>query len=280
VSGYTDLEMTVRGETEPNATVRVSNLPENPTVTADEEGQFEVTVGLLPGSNVIQLVASDPATDRDSEMVERTVLVVTDAASPSAAPVALTLASPAEGTTVTGPVPVTGTAAPNAEIIVSMTLVKSPTPRFQIVDGSGQPVALQPTSPAPPEPLTLTADATGAYAGELGLKPGGWQLAVSADGGEPVMRRVNVAAPRGLRALIVLAGAASYLEVEEDGTPIDGVWGTIASPGDRVDMAASNELRILAGNAGAVRVTINGIDIGAMGGSGAVVEWRITPAEG
>jgi hypothetical protein len=213
-------------------------------------------------------------------MVERTVLVVTDAASPSAAPVATTLSSPADGATVRGPVPIAGTAAPNAEVIVSATLVRSPTPRFRIIDGSGQPVALEPASPAPPEPITLTADATGAYAGELGLRPGGWQLSVSADGGEPVTTRVNVTAGDGLRALIVLAGAASYLEVEEDGTPVTNVSGTIASPGDRVDMKAEDDLRILAGNAGAVRVTINGIDIGAMGGSGDVVEWRITPAEG
>ena len=41
VNGYTKLEMTVRGVTEPNASVKVSNLPENPTVVADAEGRFE-----------------------------------------------------------------------------------------------------------------------------------------------------------------------------------------------------------------------------------------------
>ena len=77
-----------------------------------------------------------------------------------------------------------------------------------------------------------------------------------------------------------LDGAESYLEVEEDGTPVAGVSGAIAAPGDRVDLTANDELRIRAGNAGAVRLTINGIGIAAMGGDGAVVEWRITRTEG
>ena len=84
----------------------------------------------------------------------------------------------------------------------------------------------------------------------------------------------------GLSAALRVAGAESYLEVEEDGTPVAGVSGAIAAPGDRVDLTANDELRIRAGNAGAVRLTINGIGIAAMGGDGAVVEWRITRTEG
>ena len=59
-----------------------------------------------------------------------------------------------------------------------------------------------------------------------------------------------------------------------------GVSGGISGPGDRVDLAANDNLRIRAGNAGAVLLTINGIAVGAMGGNGDVVEWRITRAEG
>jgi hypothetical protein len=64
--------------------------------------------------------------------------------------------------------------------------------------------------------------------------------------------------------------------VEEDGTPISGVSGGISDPGDRISLTAQNQVRIRAGNAAAVRVTLNGLDLGAMGGSGAVVEWQIT----
>ncbi|HSK93075.1 MAG TPA: helix-turn-helix domain-containing protein, partial [Candidatus Angelobacter sp.] len=55
VNGYTADEITIRGVTAPNATVTVANLRENPQVTADAEGRFEVVVGLVPGSNVVRL---------------------------------------------------------------------------------------------------------------------------------------------------------------------------------------------------------------------------------
>jgi cytoskeletal protein RodZ len=281
VSGHTELEITVRGVTEPNASVKVSNLPENPTVVADAEGNFEVTVGLLPGSNVMQLVASDPATGRDSEMEQRTILVVTDVGgSPSGAPVALTLEQPEPRSTARGAIPVSGTAAPNAEVTVRATLVQPPRPTFVVTDGAGQPVAIEVTDPTPPDPLVLTADASGAFHGELALPPGGWRLSVATGGGEPIARRVNVSMGDRLRATLRLGGTESYIEVEEDGTPVAGVSGSIAEPGDRVELAADDEIRILAGNAGAVRLTVDGIRIGAMGGDGDVVEWRITPAEG
>jgi cytoskeletal protein RodZ len=281
VNGHTELEITVIGETEPNATVEVSNLPENPTVVADAEGNFEVTVRLLPGSNVMQLVANDPATGRNSEVEQRTILVVTDVAgSPSAVPVALTLDEPEANATARGTVPVTGTAAPNAEVTVSATLARPPRPNFAITDGAGQPVRLEPADPAAPDPLTLTADATGAFGGDIELGPGRWRVRVATDGGEPITRRVDVESGRGLRATVRLGGADSYLEIEEDGTPVEGVSGLIAAAGDRISLRANDDIRILAGNAGAVRLTINGIGIGAMGSDGAVVEWRITRAEG
>jgi len=281
VSGYTDLEITIRGETEPNATVKVSNLPENPTVVADAEGSFEVVVGLLPGSNVVELVASDPTTSRDSEMEQRTILVVTDAgASPSGVPTALSLDQPEADTTLRGHVPISGSAAPGAEVVVVATLVKPSEPTFAVIDDAGQSVAFEATPPPEPDPMTLTADGAGAFSGELALRPGEWELSVSAGGSDPITRRVSVVPRDGLRAALHIDGAGSYLEVEEDGTPVAGVSGSIAAPGDRVDLSANNELRIRAGNAGAVRLTINGIGIAAMGGDGAVVEWRITRTEG
>jgi cytoskeletal protein RodZ len=281
VNGYTELEITVTGVTEPNASVKVSNLPENPTVLADAQGRFEVTVQLVPGSNVMQLVANDPATGRDSEMEERTILVVSDVAgSPAGDPVALALDEPAAGDTVRGAVRVAGTAAPNAEVTVSATLVQPPRPTFVVRDAAGQRVAIDVGDPPSPEPLDVSADAAGAFDGELALRPGRWELAVMSGAGEPVTRRVDVEPGAGIRATVRLDGADSYLEVEEDGTPVEGVSGGIVAAGDRVNLAADDAIRILAGNAGAVRLIVNGISIGAMGSDGAVVEWRITRTEG
>jgi hypothetical protein len=50
--------------------------------------------------------------------------------------------------------------------------------------------------------------------------------------------------------------------------------------GETVELAATDDIRIRAGNAGAVQVILNGITIGEMGGDGAVVEWRITREDG
>ena len=84
---------------------------------------------------------------------------------------------------------------------------------------------------------------------------------------------IGVAA--GLNGLL-RANGRSYLEVDQDGQPKRGVSGRNVDAGTRVRLAADESLRILVGNAGAVRLVINGIDLGTMGQSGAVVEWRIT----
>ena len=67
--------------------------------------------------------------------------------------------------------------------------------------------------------------------------------------------------------------------MEEDGTPVADVSGGIASDGDSIALEADDEVRIRAGNAGAVRLVVNGIGLGAMGADGAVVEWRIRARE-
>jgi cytoskeleton protein RodZ len=281
VSEYTETTITVRGETAPNATVTVSNLRENPTVVADAEGRFEISVELVPGSNVIELVARDPVTNRDSEPEQRTVVVAADvAASPSQGIALVTLTQPAADATVTGPIAIAGTAAPSATLTATATLVTAPAPTFTIVDATGAPVTTPTTAPAAPQPLAMSGDATGAFTGSVALPAGTWDISVSSEGVEPVTRRVTVSPGPGLAGVLELDGGDSYLELAQDGTPVANVSGGIATDGQRVDLTATREITIRAGNAGAVRLTINGISIGAMGQSGAVVAWRITRAGG
>jgi cytoskeletal protein RodZ len=281
VSAYTETTMTVRGETEPNAQVVVSNLTENPTVTADADGHFEVTVQLLPGSNVIELQARDGTTNRDSEVERRTVVVVDDVAgTPSPPAVALSLDQPAADATLTGPVPVSGSAAPAAQLSAAATLVSPAGPNFAVADASGTVVALQPVAPTAPETLGITADPAGAFSGSLPLAPGTWDVTVTAPGAGPITRRVIVQPSPGLTGMLQLVDGESYLEVEIDGTPLAGISGGIIAAGQTIQLSAQRDMRIRAGNAGAVRITLNGINIGAMGGNGAVVEWRITGSGG
>ena len=74
---------------------------------------------------------------------------------------------------------------------------------------------------------------------------------------------------------VTIVGAASYLEIDEDGVPKAGISGRNAEPGDVVTLEAAGALRIRVGNAAGVRLTINGIDLPSMGAVSAVVEWSI-----
>ena len=278
VSAHTDLTILVSGMTEPNATVAVSNLRENPSVTADADGAFEITVGLVPGSNLMKLTATDPVTGRVSETEERTIVVVTDIASPSPATADLEVEQPAADATLTNRFSISGTAAPGAAIEVTATLIEAGTPTFRVTDPNGTVVTLTPAAPGNPDPLTLQADAAGAFSGALRLPSGTWELTVATEAGAPVTRGIVVGPAEGLRATLEISGGESYVDLDEDGTPAE-VSRSIAADGDRIDLAATRDLRIRIGNAGAVRITINGIGLGTMGANGQVVEWRVTRAE-
>jgi hypothetical protein len=184
------------------------------------------------------------------------------------------VSEPADAADVSGEVAIGGTAGADAAITVSAVLVEAPSLTFAVTDAAGQAIDLEPADPAPPEPLTLTADPAGAFGGSLSLAPGTWELTIVTDRAAPVVRTVTVGQPSGLRATLSIDGADSYLELDEDGSAADGS-GSIASDGDEITLEAEEALRIRVGNAGAVRVTINGVTLGAMGGDGAVVEWRI-----
>ena len=280
VNRHPELAITIRGITAPNARVSVSNLSENPTVTADADGAFEVTVRLVPGSNVARLTARDPVTGRDSETEERTIVVATEPEpSASTAAVALEVTEPADRDEVGGRVAIGGSAGDGATVTVNAVLVEPSSPTFTISDAAGAEVDLDPGDPTPAEPLTLTADGEGAIAGELALAPGTWELTIVTDGSAPVVRTVTVTQPSGLRATLAIGEGGSYVELDEDGSAAEAS-GTIAADGDRITLRGDEALRIRVGNAGAVRVTINGIVLGAMGADGAVVEWRIQRAGG
>jgi hypothetical protein len=202
------------------------------------------------------------------------------AASPSPGLSLVTLTQPPADATISGPVAIAGTAAPSAMLTATAALVIPPTPTFTVIDFAGTPVAVQVAAPAPPEPVTLNGDATGACSGTLALPAGTWDLSVTAEDVEPVVRRVTVSTGEGLAGVLEVVGGESYLEVAQDGTPVSGVSGSIAGDGERLELTAANEITIRAGNAAAVRLTVNGVSIGAMGSDGAVVEWRITRAGG
>jgi len=95
VARYGELQYTIHGVAEPNATIRTDGLRENPTATADAHGNFSVEVPLVPGANVVTLISRDPLTGRDSDPIRRTITVVTASPVPTTRPTPQPTATPA-----------------------------------------------------------------------------------------------------------------------------------------------------------------------------------------
>ena len=267
----------IAGITEPNATITTDGLRENPSVRADAEGGFSVLVGLVPGANVITLVANDPLTGRNSAAVRRTITVVGDASPGPGGPIEVT--EPVEGETVAGgTLRVAGTAPAHARLSLTAVPIAPPVPSFTVQNLAGQTIAVATASGPAPEAQTVVAAADGTFEAELTLALGSWDLSVAEVGVEPIettVVHIVVGPAAGLHGTVTIVGAASYLEIDEDGVPKAGISGRNAQPGDVVTLEAAGAMRIRVGNAGGVRLAINGIDLPSMGAASAVVEWSI-----
>ena len=276
---YSRTEYTLRGTTAPNSRVTVTGgLRENPETIADAAGRFEIVIKLVPGPNLLRVKASDPKTGRDTNEEQRTIHVTTAVAEEPEEKTTLSVAEPGPSVTVSGPAVVSG--ATNApRVVITPTLVQATPPAFTVSSSTGEPVQSPAATPAQPAPLELTAQ-DGAFRGTLPLPPGVWDLAITATprDGDPVeeTRRVTVAAPAGLAVRLEVRGGPSYLEAYEDDVADDAVSFRNASAGANIDLSAQRTIRIRAGSAGAVTVSVNGVRLGPMGAMGAVVEWTIT----
>ncbi len=278
VSGWEGDEYSFSGVTEPNARVTAETATRKTETTAGADGSFELVVALRPGSNVVTLIANDPLTGRDSETVTRTILVGdAPSAAPSAPGQGLALTAPEADATIEGAVDIAGTGPPGATVTIAARATGAAPATFRITNLAGQEIELPGGRPDAPEPLSVEVGSDGSFSGSMNLAPAEWTLRLEVgDGqGEPIERAFSVAAGTGLRGTLRVAGAASYLEVDEDGNPKSNVSGRVANAGSRIQLRANTALRIRVGNAGAIRLVINGVNLGRMGAQGDVVEWQI-----
>jgi len=275
VAGYHQSQYTITGITEPNSRVTVDGLRENPVITADAQGHFSVTVKLVPGSNVITLVASDPLTQRDSAKVTRTIVVDAGPASTPRGGV-LAITGPANGATLTGTARVTGTASAGIQVSVQARLAATAAPNFTVTDGLGQRVVVRALPTGKRVDGTVTAASDGTFSVNLALAPGTWDLTAAAGGSAASgTRRVIVKPAAGLTGTLQVAGSPSYIELLQDNVPESSVSGRVVKPPKAVSLKAIGSIMVRVGNAGAVSLTIDGVPIGAMGGPGEVVTWQI-----
>jgi hypothetical protein len=123
---------------------------------------------------------------------------------------------------------------------------------------------------------STTSASDGAFAANLTLAAGTWELSVAAAGStSPAARRVIVKPAAGLSGMLQVAGSPSYIELLQDNVPEATVSGRVVRPPKSVPLKAIGSIMVRAGNAGAVSLTINGIALSAMGGPGEVVTWRV-----
>jgi cytoskeletal protein RodZ len=177
LAAYAGTSYVLRGETVPDAQITVDGLRENPTATASPSGRFTIRVELVPGSNVITLVATDPITGRRSDPVRRTITVTLDGETPTPDGTP-EIVEPAADGVIIGPVTVSGTATPGATLTVRAILIGAPIPSFEVTNLAGQPVTVPAWSPVAPEPATIAADLAGAFSTHLDLGIGTWELRV------------------------------------------------------------------------------------------------------
>lgn len=88
----------------------------------------------------------------------------------------------------------------------------------------------------------------------------------------------EAAAPETLRVEFQVQERPSWLEIRADGTTS---YAEVARPGFSETFEARRELSVTTGDAGAVRVSVNGQDVGVLGDSGQVVtrDWTLKTGE-
>lgn len=235
----------IRGRTAPDAriTIRVSPGPEIISdVRPTADGSFSVRVPLKPGANHVEVQVFDAAGKQNQ--ASRVIRYEAAAQpSPAGAPpdIRLLLTQPAEGAAVTNaPVTVSGSVAAGSTVTVN---------------GRG-----------------VTAEG-GTFSTALALPAGAQVVTVSvqAPGGSvaTITRTVNVSYTAALVTVRVQGGDA-WLQVVVDGAQSAGT-GRVFAAGQTLTFTGQ-QVFLRSGNAGATFVSVNGRDLGALGGPGQVVE--------
>ena len=124
----------------------------------------------------------------------------------------------------------------------------------------------------------------GAFSATLTYPLGRWQVTVTAFGiGGPISqtRTITASVPVAgtMTVLITIDGHDSWVKLVADGVKVPGYGSRTMHAGETVTVTAVNEICVRAGNAGALRLTVNGLDVGVLGTNGQVGSWVIRPGQ-
>ncbi len=277
-----------------------------PPFRADEEGVWSREVNLTRGRNDFAITATDPVTQRESTRllvtINRPLPVVSPGVSPSVAPpitLTMSLSSPLDGAVSTdGNVVVSG-ATTGSRVTIASQFVRFVTPGLTPSPGVDPSLSPLPTpSPAAsevpvssPTPVPseapigpardLTIPDSGAFSETIPFSIGRWELTITTHGTgvSPIteIRTIIVSPPvvSGVQVIINVSGRDSWVRATADGARIPGL-GTL-SDGETRTLTAANEICLRTGNAGALQLDLNGLDIGFLGRVGEVGSWIFRP---
>lgn len=279
------------------------------TVIADETGNWSREVELSKGRNDFSIIAADAVTHRPSNPISLQVYVPLPGGSPGAssaptpAPVKLTVGWPVDNVTVSngqftvrgttngtrvtiassfvGPVDGSATPAPTPTPAPTLQPGASPTPT---ADPGASPTPTGVPTPTMPPLYDLTIDSTGAFAQEVNLPAGQWQITITASAASvtPVQETRNVTVkpvvPTSMTMVITAASGPSWLRVIADGVVMKASdWGgPILDRGKSLTVNAVNEIYLRTGNAAALDITVNGQPVTV---SGSVGNWLFHPGQ-
>jgi cytoskeletal protein RodZ len=291
-------QITLEGTAGPGALISITGPGgDRYNATANEAGEWSYEVPLAGGRNDFSIVATDPVTQRESRPIALTINVpLPEAPSPGASPtsapavvLALNLNSPADGVvSQDGIVTVSGTTN-GSRVTITSTFLGPPdgTPEPSPKDSPAPSASPQATgSPGPIGPAReLTPNALGAFSETLRFDPGRWQIMVASysSGQTPVARQVEVIvqpiSASGIELVISVQGRRSWVRIVADGERIEGYGNRTLRPGETHTVTALDEMCLRTGNAGALRLTLNGEDLGVLGRNGQTGSWIIRPGQ-
>jgi cytoskeletal protein RodZ len=279
------------GTTAASATVTITGPSDlHATTDAGPEGTWSMTVPLTKGRNDFGITAADPGTDRASETANVIVIVPVPTASAAAPTQALpattlTVAAPAEGASLSeAVVSVSGTTSGTSVVIAaeqqdtSEGTPASPPPSSAPEPSASPDGSPQPAEGAAPEPLEVSVT-DGSFSAELPLSAGAWSITVTSSASgrtDTVETRTIEIALEGVEVVVEAVGGKAYIQAWVDGEP---TVARILRQGQTLTFTGEETVLVRTGSAGATHFTVDGEELGALGGLGQVENWLFEVGE-
>jgi cytoskeletal protein RodZ len=290
VSEVNSERILLTGISQPGAAVTIHGPGEQLySTTANETGSWSREVPLTHGHNDFRIDAMDPVTRRPSDPLNVIVTVPLPARSPAASPTALApapieldLRSPAGSTQeASRRVTVSGTtSATRVTIIGEYIGPPGGEPALPPPSPAGSPAASAAPAAADTSELMrdVTVPPTGLFSEEFELTAGPWRFTVTASsaGLAPLTetRTVTVEPPK-MTLEISVVRRQSQVRVVADGEVVPGYDDRRLRAGESHTFEAANDIWLQASNAGVLRITLDGQEMGRLGKAGQGGNWII-----